>query len=297
MNSKLAINGWLLFIAIIWGFGFVPQKLGMDYLEPGAFNAWRFALGALTLLPIIAFASGRLSSEQSDQSSRSTIKLGALLGGLLFLGALMQQLALLHTSVANVAFITGLYVIIVPAISFFFGVRYAAIVWLGGITAIVGLYLMTGGAQSPSLKGDAIALVGAVMWALHILALSHKAGAHPQIKLSGYQFGFCALYSVMFSLVFESALIPKEAMGYVWPLLNGVVVVGIAYTLQVVVMDKADPFAASVILSLEAVFGALAGYWVFDESFTAAALVGAVLMLVGCLMAQWPKVGKPTVEC
>lgn len=186
---------------------------------------------------------------------------------------------------ANVAFITGLYVIIVSAISFFFGVRYAAIVWLGGIAAIVGLYLMTGSAQSLSLKGDGIALLGAVMWALHILALSRKAGAHPQIKLSGYQFAFCALYSVVYSLIFET-LIPKEAMDYVWPLLNGVIVVDIAYTLQVVVMDKADPFGASIVLSLEAVFGALAGYWVFDESFTAAALVGVALMLVGCLMAQ-----------
>lgn len=91
MNSKPAINGWLLFVAIIWGFGFVPQKFGMEYLEPGAFNAWRFALRALTLLPVIAFASRRLSSEKSSQSNRSTIQLGAFLGGLLFLGALMRN--------------------------------------------------------------------------------------------------------------------------------------------------------------------------------------------------------------
>ncbi len=288
MKSSFAVNGWLLLIAIIWGFGFVPQKLGMNYLDPAAFNAWRFALGALTLLPIIAFASKRLTSEQSSCSLSSTVALGGFLGALLFLGALMQQLALLHTSVANVAFITGLYVIIVPVISLFLGVRYAAIVWLGGIIAIVGLYLMTGGAQSPSLKGDAIALLGAVMWALHILALSRKAGAHPQIKLSAYQFGFCAVYSVVFSLMFENGLLPNDVMGYFWPLLNGVVVVGVAYTLQVVVMDKADPFAASLILSLEAVFGAIAGYFVFNESFTAAALVGAALMLLGCVLAQKP---------
>lgn len=289
MNSKLAVNSWLVLIAVIWGFGFVPQKLGMNYLDPAAFNAWRFTLGALTLLPIVTFASGRLSSERSSQSVSATIKLGAVLGGLLFLGALMQQLALLHTSVANVAFITGFYVIIVPVISFFFGVRYGVIVWLGGIIAIVGLYLMTGGAQSTSLKGDGIALLGAVAWALHILLLSRKAGSHPQIKLSAYQFAFCALYSAVFSVMFESIHVPQEIIGYLWPLVNGVIVVGIGYTLQVVVMDKADPFAASIILSLEAVFGALAGYWVFNESFTAAALVGAALMLVGCLMAQWPK--------
>lgn len=288
MNGAPVVNGCLLLIAIVWGFGFVPQKLGMDYLEPGAFNAWRFALGALTLLPIIKFFSNSLASEKTTQTSQATLSLGALLGGLLFLGALLQQLALLHTSVANVAFITGLYVIIVPVISFFFGVRYAALVWFGGVIAIVGLYLMTGGAQSPSLKGDAIALLGAVMWALHILAISYKAGTHPQIKLSAYQFAFCAAYSVAFSLIFENALIPKELIGFLWPLINGVIVVGFAYTLQEVVMNRADPFSASIILSLEAVFGAVAGYWFFNESFTAAAFLGAGLMLVGCLMAQMP---------
>ncbi len=284
----MTVNGGLFLIAIILGVGFVPQKLGMEYLEPSAFNAWRFALGALTLLPVIRFASNRLVSEETTQSAKATLLLGVALGVLLFFGALLQQLALLQTSVANVAFITGLYVIIVPALSFFLGVRYAAIVWLGGITAMVGLYLMTGGTQSPSLKGDAIALLGAVMWALHILVLSIKAGAHPQIKLSAYQFGFCAICSVIFSLTFERALFPEQLMGFLWPLVNGVVVVGFAYTLQVVIMDKADPFSASLILSLEAVFGAMAGYWVFDESFTAAALLGAGLMLVGCLMAQAP---------
>lgn len=284
MSSKLAVNAALLLVAFIWGFGFIPQKLGMNYVGPAAFNALRFGLGAITLLPIIWL----LRNRSAKVVGKSTIMLGAGLGGLLFLGALLQQIALQLTSVANVAFITGLYVIIVPIIGFFLGLRYAFIIWLGGLIAIVGLYWMTGGGTGASLKGDLIALVGAVMWALHIIVLSRKAGSHPQIKLSALQFAFCAVFSFLFALKFEGRVLPTEMMGYLWPVVNGIIVVAFAYTLQVIVMDRAEPFQASLIFSLEAVFGAVAGYLFFDESFTAAALVGACLMLVGCVMAQIP---------
>lgn len=285
MNTKLAVNGWLLIIAIIWGLGFVPQKIGMDYLGPAAFNAMRFAFGAMTLLPVIWW----LRRRSTYPATKATVMLGAALGFLLFVGALLQQLALLHTSVANVAFITGLYVIVVPVIGFFLGLRYAAVVWSGGLVAIVGLYLMTGGMQGASVKGDSIALIGALIWAAHIMVLSRLAGQHPQVRLSAYQFAFCTLFSLVYAYLMEDRLLPVETIGYLWPLLNGVIVVGVAYTLQVIVMDKADPFAAALILSLEAVFGALAGYWVFNESVTAAALSGAGLMLLGCVLAQIPQ--------
>ncbi len=288
MKSTLAINLWLVLIALIWGFGFVPQKYGMDHFGPAAFNAWRFIFGAITLLPVMVL----VSRKSTVTPVFATIKLGVLLGALLFMGALLQQIALMHTSVANVAFITGLYVIVVPVIGLCLGSRYPVIVWLGGIMAIVGLYLMTGGVDSPTLKGDLVALAGAVAWAVHIILLARNAGSHPQITLAATQFFFCALFSLAFAIMFETVLVPTSMAAFSWPLLNGVVVVGIAYTLQVFVMDRAEPFSASIILSLEAVFGALAGYWVFDESFTAAASVGAGFMLIGCVLAQLPRVEK-----
>lgn len=284
-SSRLAVNTALLLVAVIWGFGFVPQKLGMDYVGPAAFNALRFSLGALTLLPVILFWQRKSPRPIGEE----TFRLGLGLGVLLFFGALLQQKALLYTSVANVAFITGLYVIIVPMIGFFIGLRYALIVWSGGIIAIVGLYLMTGGSTDTSLKGDIIALMGAIMWALHIMLLARKAGDHPQVPLAALQFVFCAALSLVFALITEPILFPSEPLGFLWPVVNGVIVVGFAYTLQVVVMDKAEPFQASIIFSLEAVFGAIAGYWVFSESFTLAALLGAGLMLIGCLLAQVPE--------
>lgn len=283
MNKSVIVNLTLLLIAVIWGAGFIPQKLGMDYVGPAAFNALRFSFGALTLVPVMLLMR---TVSKADVINFETHKLGWVLGGLLFGGALCQQISLLHTSVANVSFITGLYVIVIPLIAFFLGYRYGFIVWLGGLLAMVGLYLMTDGSDAGALKGDLIALVGAVLWAIHLLIIAERAARHNQIALSFIQFSACAILSLLVALVYEGRVLPAELEGYFWPLINGVIVVGLAYTLQVLVMKHAEPFAASVILSLEAVFGAIAGYLVFDESKTMMALFGAGLMLLGCLLAQ-----------
>lgn len=283
MSKVLTVNLCLLLVAIIWGFGFVPQKKGMEFFSPSAFNAMRFAIGALTLVPMMLLIK---SITLGHVIKSSTIKFGVLTGSLLFAGALLQQVSLMYTSVANVAFITGLYAIIVPMVGYFLGYRYGLLVWFGGFLAICGLYLMTGGGDSVSFKGDLIALVGAVFWAIHLLFLVERAGRHQQMVLAFYQFAFCALFSLVFAVVMQQPLLPSQFQGYLWPLLNGVIVVGVAYTLQVLVLSDAEPFSASLILSLEAVFGAVAGYFFFAESIPSLALVGACLMLIGCVLAQ-----------
>lgn len=285
MRSSVAVNLVLLLIAVIWGFGFVPQKLGMQYLGPAAFNALRFALGAATLVPVMLLMK---SVSKRDFANRATVKMGLLLGFLLFVGALLQQISLQYTSVANVSFITGLYTIVVPLIGYFLGYRYGLIVWAGGLIAVLGLYLMAGGGDSGALKGDLIAMVGAIVWAVHLLVIAEKAAKFNQIVLSFFQFVFCALFSLCVAAIYEQKVLPSEAIGYLWPLINGVVVVGVAYTLQVIIMHHAEPFAAALILSLEAIFGALAGYLWLSEQMSLAALMGAALMLFGCVLAQLP---------
>ncbi|NNC98993.1 MAG: DMT family transporter [Gammaproteobacteria bacterium] len=285
MNKPLVTNLTLLLIAFIWGVGFVPQRIGMDFMGPAAFNALRFALGAVTLVPLLVVHK---SVSLQAMLCRPTLGLGVVLGALLFGGALFQQFSLQYTSLANVAFITGLYVILVPLIGFFIGYKYRVIVWIGGLIGITGLYLMTGTSTELALQGDLLALVGAVFWAMHLLVLAKKSGNHNQLVLAFYQFIVCAIFSVVVALVSEDHLLPYVAEGYLWAVLNGVLVVGGGYTLQVLVMEHAEPFVASLILALEAVFGALAGYLVFSEQLGKAALLGAVMMLLGCVLAQLP---------
>lgn len=293
MRKSILVNLVLLFIAVIWGVGFVPQKLGMQYLGPAAFNALRFALGALTLVPVMLLMK---SVTRSDFINQSTLIMGLLLGSLLFGGALLQQISLQYTSIANVSFITGLYVIVVPLIGYFLGYRYGMIVWGGGIIAVAGLYLMTSGGDIGSLKGDLIATIGAVLWAMHLLLIAEKAANFNQIVLSFFQFVFCALLSLVVAAFYESKILPTEVRGYLWPLVNGIVVVGAAYTLQVIIMDHAEPFSAALILSLEAVFGAIAGYLWLSEQLSLAAIAGAAMMLLGCLLAQMPGTTKEKLE-
>tara|TARA_R110001592_G_scaffold337465_1_gene624106 strand:- start:10684 stop:11403 length:720 start_codon:yes stop_codon:yes gene_type:complete len=228
---------------------------------------------------------------------RKAILGGLVLGILLSAGAGLQQISVGMTKLANVAFITGFYVILVPVIGLFAAHRYPLITWLGGFFALIGLALLSGFTGEMSLtdvalQGDLFALVGALFWALHLLAITYYVARYNQFVLAFYQFVFCALISAGISIGFEERVIPTDNMGYVWALVNGIIVVGIAYTLQIIVLKQAKPFVAAVIFSLESVFGALVGYWFFNEVLGLYGLAGALLMLFGCILSQWPEKDK-----
>jgi len=292
-SSPLLLNGALLLVALLWGFGFIPQRLGLETLEPMAFNAWRFCFGALTLLPILFLLRHKIN----ELLNRQVFFAGLVLGILLTAAAGFQQISLGMTKVANVAFITGFNVIFVPIIGLFFNHRYTILTWSGGVLALIGLGLLSGfqldlftaGSITEELIGDGYALIGAFFWALHLLAINYFVDRYNQYALAFFQFFFCALLSLIANLVYEPTLFASDSSGYIWALINGVIVVGIAYTLQVLALKHAEPFVASVIFSLESVFGALAGYWFFHEILGFSGLIGAGLMLVGCLLAQSPE--------
>jgi len=283
--SPLVINLTLVLVALIWGLGFVPQRLGLETLGPMAFNTWRFAFGAITLIPMLwLFGIGR-----SELLNKNTLIAGLVLGVLLSAAAGFQQISLGLSKVANVAFITGFYVIFVPVLGLFLKHRYSLITWSGASLALLGLALLSGFQGEIQFKGDGLALLGAFFWAVHLLAITYFVKRYNEYALAFYQFVFCALFSLVANLMFESSLFATSSEGYVWALVNGVIVVGIAYTLQIVALKHSDPFVASVIFSLESVFGAIAGYWFFQEVLGFYGLFGAGLMLIGCLLAQTPE--------
>lgn len=292
-TSPLLVNGILVLVAFLWGAGFAPQRLGMESLDAMAFNAWRFGFGALTLIPVFIV----LKLKFSEFTQRKAILGGLVLGILLSAAAGLQQMSVSMTKLANVAFITGFYVILVPVLGLFAAHRYPLVTWLGGVFALIGLALLSGftgelSLTDMSLQGDLLALVGALFWALHLLAITYYVARYNQFVLAFYQFVFCALISAGYSIGFEDRVVPTDNMGYVWALLNGIIVVGIAYTLQVIVLKQAKPFVAAVIFSLESVFGAMVGYWFFDEVLGLYGVIGALLMLFGCILSQWTEKDK-----
>jgi len=283
--SPLVINLTLVLVALIWGLGFIPQRLGLETLGPMAFNAWRFAFGAITLIPMVwLFRLGR-----AELLNKNTLVAGLVLGVLLSAAAGFQQISLGLTKVANVAFITGFYVIFVPVFGLFMKHRYSLITWSGASLALLGLALLSGFQGEIQFEGDGLALLGALFWAIHLLAITYFVKRYNEYALAFYQFVFCAFFSLVVSLMFEPSLFATSSEGYVWALVNGVIVVGIAYTLQIVALKHSEPFVAAVIFSLESVFGAIAGYWFFQEILGLYGFVGAGLMLIGCLLAQTPE--------
>lgn len=289
-------NIMLLFAAAIWGFGFVAQRLGLNFLEPFAFNGIRFLLGSCSLLPLIWWFSRRTKAPEASASSLT--KAGLLAGGVLFVAASLQQVGLLYTTAAKAGFITGLYIIIVPILGLLLKHSSGVTTWLGAGLAVVGLYLLSINDDFSMSFGDMLQFIGALFWAMHILLIDHYSGRVSPLKLSAVQFAVCGLLSLGVSLLIETPTLAGALAGWQPILYAGLVSVGVAYTLQVVGQKSAKPAHAAIILSLESVFAALGGVWLLNESLSSRAWLGCGLMLAGMLLSQirWPTGRKTEPE-
>ena len=277
-------NSLLLITAVIWGLGFVAQVLGMNYLSPFAFIGARFLLGAASLMPLVAFFYFR---NLLPQSSLRTVLIGSLvLGVILFAAGSLQQVGIVYSNASNAGFITGLYMVLVPLIGLAFRHRPGLNAWLGTVLALVGLFLLSVKADFSMGYGDTLLLIGAVGWALHILAIDHFASRAAPLLLALGQFIVCGVLAVGVSVVWETTTWDQMRAATNVLIYAGVITVGVAYTLQVIAQERADPTHAAIILSLEAVFGAIGGYLFLQEQLTSRELWGCTLMLAGMLVSQ-----------
>ena len=278
----------LMAAAIIWGSAFVAQRVGMTYVGPLTFNGVRFALGAMVLLPI----AGRGEEKPwvgpglaESATAWPALWGGALAGLVLFIAATLQQVGLIYTTAGKAGFITGLYVIIVPLLGLFLGHRPGWGGWVGACLATGGLYLLSVTEVMTFAPGDLWELAGALFWAVHVLLLSWLSPRMNGVKLACAQYGMCALLSLIGAGVTEQITIDGLRGALMAILYGGVLSVGVAYTLQVIAQKDAPPIHAAVILSLEAVFAALAGWLVLDEVLSPRGLIGCILMFSGMLTA------------
>lgn len=278
-------NLMLLIAAAIWGFGFVAQRLGMNYLEPFAFNSARFLLGSLSLLPLVWFLS-RQKVNLEIKPNHSLTKGGIICGLVLFAAATLQQYGLFYTTAAKAGFITGLYLILVPIIGILLKHTTGITTWLGAALAVVGLYLLSINDDFSMSLGDTLIFIGALFWAFHILVIDHFSSRIDPIKLSAVQFLVCGALSLGVSLTIETPTLSGAIAGWQPILFAGLVSVGIAYTFQVIAQKNANPSHAAIIMSLEAVFAAIGGVWLLDESLSPRAWIGCGLMLAGMLLSQ-----------
>lgn len=286
ISKALKAELLLLLAAVIWGFAFVAQRVGMEHVGPFTYNGVRFVLGALALLPLLLI--GRRKTAPRHPGGRRALLVGGLLAGLLlFAGASLQQVGIVYTTAGKAGFITGLYVVIVPLLGLLGGHRTPWSTWIGAALAVMGLYLLTVTDRLTLAEGDGLVLVGALFWAGHVLVIGWLAGRHVEpVPLAGLQFLVCALLSLAVAATVEPMTLHGLRGAAVPILYGGLLSVGVAYTLQVIAQREAPPAHAAILLSLETVFAALGGWWLLNENLTGQGLVGCALMFTGMLLSQ-----------
>lgn len=279
-------NLLLMLAAVIWGFAFVAQRVGMRYVGPLTFNGIRFALGAAALVPLLMWGRKK-GSTTSDSSDRSLVLKGGVVAGLvLFMGATLQQYGVVYTTAGKAGFITGLYVVFVPLLGLLVGQKTGRFVWAGALTAAGGLYLLSAKGMVGIDPGDGLVLLSALFWAAHVLVIGRLSRRVAPVRLAVTQFTVVSILSLIGAVLFET-IDPAAVRAAAVPILYaGLLSVAVAYTLQVVAQRRAQPAHAAIILSLESVFAVLGGWLVLSEGLSVRGLIGCALMLAGILLAQ-----------
>lgn len=286
MKDKWKGNLLLLLTAIIWGLAFVAQRMGGELMGAFAFNSIRFALGGISLIPLMVYFHRKNNKTPLMKSLKLTIPSGIMAGSILFIAASLQQVGIMYTTVVNTAFITGLYIILVPLLGLFIKEKVNSITWISSVIAVIGLYILSVQEGFVINSGDFIQLAGSVFWAIHILYIDNIVKKYDAIKISMIQFLSCSILSGIVSMFVEKTTFEMIYATIIPIFYGGIMSVGVAYTLQVIGQKYAKPSHVAIILSLEVVFGAIGAAIIIGEILTLRSYLGATLMLIGMLLSQ-----------
>lgn len=290
--KKSILSTVILFVtAIIWGYAFVAQVKGAEYLPSFTFNAIRFALGATSLIPVILI----LERDFKDKKKlKKTVIYAALGGAVLYMASTLQQIGADITASSGVSgFITGIYNVLTPiAYLLIFKKKTSVTVWISSVISIVGLFMlcMTDAGLSFGL-GELSLLAGTVFWTAHILIVDKIVNEIYTLKFALCQFYVCSLLSGISALIFDRGSFALENIGKasVAILYCGLLSVGVAYTLQIVGQKYAsNPTTVAIILSTESVFGAIGGVQFGTDNISAVGYLGCVVIFIAIVLAQIP---------
>ena len=291
MKNQMRGSASLLLATLIWGSTFVAQSVGMDYIGPFTFQAVRCALAVIGLLPVIWLFDRKVHDRKTfwqRWADKRLWKAGILCGIPLFLACNLQQLGLVDTDAGKSAFLTAMYIVIVPVIGIFLKKKPSIMIPVSVFLAVCGLYCLSCVGVTQISKGDILLICCALMFAMQIIFVDHYAGSVDALRLNTLQALVCSVLSGVLMIITET---PKwDAIATCWfPLAYaGFLSMGAAYSLQIIGQKQLEPTAASLIMSLESVFAVLFGSLLLKETMTVWETIGCILVFIAVILSQLP---------
>ena len=296
MSKTVSLLSALL-CTFIWGTTFIAQDTGMDDIGPFTFNAVRFFVGFLAIIPLAFLFEIKKFKSEFKSDIKTFVSLSFLIGISLFLGSALQQVALLYTDVANAAFFTIFYVPMVPIIIFLFGKKSIHwSVWPSVVLCLIGGYLLTNFFDATVRLGDSLVLLGALFWSTHIIFTGMIITKYNlPLTIGAIQTLIVALFSFIIGVTFEEFIfynILKEIDSILYA---GILSGGLAFVLQIYAQRNITPAPAAIIFSLEGVFATIAAWFILNQILGINNLLGCFFILCGVLLSQLlPLIKKTT---
>ena len=295
--SKTASLLSALLCTFIWGTTFIAQDTGMDDIGPFTFNAVRFFVGFLAIVPLVILFEIKKFKSEFKIGLKTFATLSLLIGLSLFLGSASQQVALLYTDVANAAFFTIFYVPMVPVIIFLFkrkSIHWS--VWPSVILCLIGGYLLTNFYDATVRLGDTLVILGALFWSTHIIFTGIIVTKYNlPLTIGAIQTLIVAFFSFIIGLIYEEFIflnILKEIDSILYA---GILSGGFAFVLQIYAQKNISPAPAAIIFSLEGVFATIAAWFLLDQILDINNLLGCFFILCGVLLSQLLPLIKKTI--
>lgn len=289
-------NSLMLFLtALIWGVAFVAQSVSAEYIGAFTFNGIRCFLGGLVLLPFIMFTDKKRAqtNDKTDNidyswKNKKLLTGGILCGIILCIASNLQQIGITYTTVGKAGFITALYVVLVPIAGIFLHKKTSVLTWISVVLSVIGLYLLCIKEDISIQKGDFYVLLCAIVFTLHIIIIDYFVNFVDGVKMSCIQFFVCSVLSFIVMLFTETPDMNNIFSASVSILYAGILSCGVAYTLQIVGQKGINPTVASLILCLESVISALAGWLILGQKLSTREFTGCALMFTAIILSQIP---------
>lgn len=297
INMSRRLQGTLILAlaALVWGISFVSQSESMNFIEPNTFNGIRTLLGCISLLPVIYVLDLQKKKKgtykpMSKNNKRDLIFGGIACGIFLCMASTVQTYGLKYTTAGKSGFITALYMVFVPIVSVFLGKKIRPNVLVSILIALVGMYFLCIKKGSFEInQGDILTLICSVVFTFHILVIDHFSARVDGVKLSCMQFLVGGTLNTILMFLIEDPQLDLILKCTIPILYSGLMSCGVAYTFQIIGQKYAEPTVASLVMSLESVFAALAGWLILSEAMNMREILGCAMMFGAIVLVQLPE--------